>query len=255
MNLSALDYLLWAAGFIADAVLLAVLLYRRRWSVFPVFTSFIAFEITETVLTYFVLRSGASSLYDQIYWYTDAIDFLLQLGVIWEIVRIVLRPTGTWLQDARGHFLVWGAAGILFAAALPMLVSPPAGVWQWRLEIRLTLFSSLVVCELFAVLTRTSKSLGLGWRNHVMALGNGWTLWSVSASLTQGLQCFFGTHRYFRTLEEAMGVVSIAVTAYWIVQFWLDEPARQPISPEFQAYIEALHQRLKNDLDTVDVLK
>jgi len=52
-----------------------------------------------------------------------------------------------------------------------------------------------------------------------------------------------------------MGVISIAVTVYWIVQFWLEEPARQPISPELQAYIEALHQRIKNDLDRIEVLK
>jgi hypothetical protein len=255
MNLSALDYLLWAVGFFANVALLAVLFYRRRWKGFPVFTIYLIFETAETVLGYFILRIGSISLYNRIYWYLDAVDFVLQLGVIWEIARIVLRPTGTWLRDAKKQFLLWGTAGILFAAALPLLVSPPAGIWQWRLDIRLTLFSGLVVCELFAVLTRTSKSLGLGWRNHVMALGNGWTVWSVSVCLVEGLHCYFGTHQYFRTLEESMGVISIAVTVYWIVQFWLEEPARQPISPELQAYIEALHQRIKNDLDRIEVLK
>ncbi len=255
MNLSAFDYLMWAVGFFADAVLLAVLLYRRRWKGFPVFTVYIAFGTTVTVLDYLFFRFGSLSLYKQFYWYLDAADFVLQLGVIWEIASIVLRPTGTWLQDARKQFIFWGGAGILFAAALPLLVSPPAGLWQWRLEIRLTLFSSLVVCELIAVVTRTSKSLGLGWRNHVMALGNGWTVWSVSVSLGNGLQCYFGTHHYFKGLDETKIVVYIAVTIYWIVQFWREEPARRPISPELQAYIEALHQRVKNDLDRVEALK
>ena len=255
MNLSALDFLLWAVNIFAVASLLAVLLYRRRWKEFPVFAAYIAFDIVETVLDYFVLRFGSPSLYARIYWYTDAVDIILQLGVIWEIARIVLRPTGTWLQDAKKQFILWGGAGILFAAALPMLVSPPAGLWQWRLEIRLTLFSSLVVCELIAVVTRTSKSLGLGWRNHVMALGNGWTVWSVSVSLGNGLQCYFGTHHYFKELDEIKIIVYIAVTVYWIVQFWLEEPARQPISPELRAYIEALHLRVKNDLDRIEALK
>jgi hypothetical protein len=44
----------------------------------------------------------------------------------------------------------------------------------------------------------------------------------------------------------------LAVLGYWMVQFWLEEPARQPISPELRAYIEDLHRHIKNTLDTLD---
>jgi hypothetical protein len=43
----------------------------------------------------------------------------------------------------------------------------------------------------------------------------------------------------------------LAALGYWMVQFWLEEPVRQPISPQLRAYIQALHQQIKNDLDTV----
>ena len=112
-------------------------------------------------------------------------------------------------------------------------------------------FTSLVICELIAVVTRTSKRLGLGWRNHVMALGNGWTAWAVVAILVDGLHSYFGAERYFRDLEHVRIFASLAVLAYWMVQFWQEEPARKPISPELRAYIEALHRRIKNDLDTL----
>jgi hypothetical protein len=46
--------------------------------------------------------------------------------------------------------------------------------------------------------------------------------------------------------------VSLAALGYWMVQFWLEEPARQPLSPELRAYIEALHQRVKSNLDILD---
>ncbi len=142
----------------------------------------------------------------RIYWAYALIDFALQLGMIWEIARIVLRPTGTWVRDARKQFILWGAAGILLAAALPWLVSPPAATLLDRLVVRGNLFTSLVICELIAVVTRTSKSLGLGWRNHVMALGNGWTAWAVVAILVDGLHSFFGAEHYFRELEHAQNV-------------------------------------------------
>jgi hypothetical protein len=162
-----------------------------------------------------------------------------------------MRPTGPWLREARKQFILWGAAGILLAAALPFLVTPPAATLLDRLVVRGFLFASLVICELIAVVTRTSKSLGLGWRNHVMALGNGWTAWAVVAILVDGLHSYFGAERYFRELEHLRMFAYLVALGYWAVQFWLEEPARQPISPELRAYIQALHQRIKNDLDTL----
>jgi hypothetical protein len=251
MNLSALDLALLAVISLGQAALFAVLMLRRRWREFPVFTAYMGFDAVLNPVGYAVLEYGPRGWYARIYWSSVLIEFAFQLGVVFEIARIVLRPTGTWVQDAKKQFILWGAAGILLAAALPWLVSPPAAGLLDRLEVRGNLFTSLVICELIAVVTRTSKSLGLGWRNHVMALGNGWTVWAVVAILVSGLHSYFGAERHFRELEHVRMFAYLAVAAYWAVQFWLEEPARQPISPELRAYIQALHQRIKNDLDTL----
>ncbi|MGD0294590.1 MAG: hypothetical protein ABSB30_12105 [Terracidiphilus sp.] len=251
MNLSALDWMLVAATSLGNTALFAVLIIRRRWRDFPVFTVFMGFETVLSPVLYALFQLGSRSWYARVYWSQALIDFALQLGIALEIARIVLRPTGSWVQDARKQFILWGAAGILFAAALPWLVTPPAATLLGRLIVRGNLFTSLVFCELIAVVTRTSKSLGLGWRNHVMALGNGWTAWAVVAILVDGLHSFFGSQRYFGELEHARMFAYLAALGYWMVQFWLEEPVRQPISPQLRAYIQALHQQIKNDLDTV----
>jgi hypothetical protein len=253
MNLSALDYAVWAGGILGNAALLFILIYKRRWREFPVFTMLIGYEAAMNVASYLVYRFCPHPWYARVYWSYALLDFLLQLGVIWEIARVVMRPTGSWARDARKQFILWGAAGLFLAAALPWLVMPPAASFLHRLEVRGNLFAALVICELIAVVTRTSKSLGLGWRNHVMALGNGWTAWAVTAILVDGLHSYFGAERYFRPLEHARMVVYLAALAYWMVQFWLEEPARQPLSPELQAYIQALHERIKNNLDMLEV--
>ncbi len=252
MNLSALDYVLWVAVSFGQAALLATLIVRRRGREFPVFTSLMGYYVAQSLLLYLIYRQCERIWYVRAYWTTAVLDFALQLGVIWEIARIVMRPTGTWVRDAKKQFILWGAAGILFAAALPFLITPPAASLLHRLEVRGNLFTSLVICELIAVVTRTSKSLGLGWRNHVMALGNGWTAWAVVAILVDGLHSYFGAELYFRQLEHARMFAYLAVLGYWMVQFWLEEPARQPISPQLRAYIQALHERIKNDLDILD---
>jgi hypothetical protein len=252
MNLSVLDWILWAGSFLGEVSLFSILIIRRRWREFPVFTIYMGFEAAWSMVLFAIYQYGSHVWYAQVYWSGALLDFALQLGVIWEIARIVMRPTGSWVRDARKQFILLGAAGILLAATLPWLVTPPAASLLDRLEVRGNLFTSLVICELIAVLTRTSKSLGLGWRNHVMALGNGLTAWAVAAILVDGLHGYLGAERYFTLLEHARMFVSLAALGYWMVQFWLEEPARQPLSPELRAYIEALHQRVKSNLDILD---
>jgi hypothetical protein len=251
MNPSALEYALWTAVFLGDAALFITLIYRRRWRGFPVFTAYLGFDSVMNLVLFALNRHGSGSWYTWAYYTTVFVEFILQLGVIWEIARIVLRPTGSWVHDARKQFILWSAAGILLAAALPWMVSPPAASLLDRLDVRANLFTSLVICELIAVVTRTSRSLGLGWRNHVMALGNGWTAWALVAILVDGLHSYFGAERFFAELEHVRIFAYLATLGYWTVQFWLEEPARQPISPELRAYIESLHQKIKKDIDTL----
>jgi hypothetical protein len=251
MNLSALDWMLVAATSLCNIVLFAILIVRRRWREFPVFTLFIGFETVLSLVLYILFHNEYLSWYMRVYWFEALIDFVLQLGIVFEIAHIVLKPTGTWVRDAKSQFILWGAAGLIFAATLPWLVTPPSINFLGRLMVRGELFTSLVVCELIAVVTRTSKSLGLGWRNHVMALGNGWTVWAVVAILVDGLHSYFGAQRYFGVLDQIRTITYLAALGYWSVQFWLEEPARQPISEELSAYIQVLHSRIKNDLDTM----
>jgi hypothetical protein len=252
MKLSALDWMLWGIVSLGLAILFIILLVRRRWSEFPVFTAYMGFDTLSNAILYAVFRYGSHSCYKWVYYTAALIEFFLQLGVVWEIARVVMRPTGSWVRDAKKQFILWGAGGILLAAALPWLVTPPAPSLLARLEVRGNLFTSLVICELIAVLTRTSKSLGLGWRNHVMALGNGWTAWAVIAILVDGLHSYFGAERYFYDLEHVRTLAYLIALCYWSVQFWLEEPARRPISPELSNYIQALHRRINFDLDTLN---
>lgn len=255
MNLPKIAEIIWVAGFAGLIALLAVLLIRRRWRDFPVFTAYIVFQVTWNPLLYVIYAYTHSTVgwYAHAYWSGAVLDFAFQLGIVCEVARIVMKPTGTWLRDARKQFLLGGAFGIILAGALAWLVAPPAAQGLDRLEMKGDLFAAFLVCELFLVISTTARRLGLGWRNHVMAVEFGFAGWIVVAVLTETLHGYFGRWRYFSALEYTQQFVYLGALVYWIIQLWRPEPARRPISPELRDYIASLHRQVEYDLGKLDV--
>jgi hypothetical protein len=252
MKLSLMDAVLWASGFFLSACLLAALLWRARWKQFPILTLWIAFQVAYNLLMFALRSHGPARWYAHVYWASLWPDFLLQLGVVGEIAGIVLRPTGTWVRDARSLFITAGIGGAAVAAILVWWITPPVHGAAAAWELRGNLFTSLVICELFVVMSFTANHLGLGWRSHVMALGQGLTAWAAAAVINDSLQSYFGTQRFVAFSYYLRSFAWIAATAWIAIRLWVPEPERLPISEDLQKYILALHRRVEYDLRRLD---
>lgn len=252
MTLSTLDKVLWAASLLGHAALTFVLVFRKRWRDFPVFTSFVVYEALTTILLVVVSSKGSRHAYFLAYWITAFGNYAYQVAVIYEIARDVLRPTGRWVREARRSFLLWGGLGLVVAAVLALQLGPTQSrglaLWDARTEV----FTSLLICELFLAMSAAANRLGLQRRSYVVALGAGITVWACVALLQDFARAALGWDRKFVTLSYAGMVVYLLVLAYWIVVFWLPEKQRAPLSPEMRAYLLALHDRVQYDLHDVN---
>ena len=251
MNLSLLDRSLWAASFAGNAVLLLILIVRGRWRAFPVFTALIGFEIAETILLYTVYRLCSLPVYAGTYWTASILDLSLQLALIFEIARSVLKPTGAWVQDARKMFVIVGVLGAVLAAIVAWAVNPgvPSNptAWIWKGN----LFAIMLTCELYLAMRLASTQLGLVWRNHVMGLGQGFAIWAVVALVVEAGHSYFGRGWHYRTLEDIRSSAYLIAIFYWAIIFWLDEPKSRTLSPDMQAYLRGLHQQSQFALHAV----
>jgi hypothetical protein len=252
MHYSLVDTLPWAVALLVHLTLLFVLISRSRWRQFPILTTWIAFSVARSLVLFYAYIHASKYWYTLIYSIASWVDFALQLGIVLEIARIVLRPTGSWVRDARSRFAAGGIAGAAVAALLAWWVTPPASSVRLFWQIRGNLFTSLVICELFVLVSLTANRLGLGWRNHVMAVGQGLTVWSSVMLVTNALQSFLGTQRLYLPLERVRSNTYIVAVCWITVQLWRHEPERQPISSDLQEYILALHQRVEYDLRRLD---
>jgi len=252
MHVSAAANFWWAACFLSTLAVFVVLIGRGRRQEFAVLTLWFGFVDLRTILLFLLYRAHWTTAYRDVYYVGLVLEFALQLGVALEIARILLRPTGTWVQDARVRFAIAGAVGAVVAGLLAWWVSPPEStvtrVWMDRGN----LFTSLVICELFVVMSLTANRLGLGWRNHVMAVGQGLTGWTSIMVVTTALQSLLGNQHFYADLDYVRDLAYFGATIWIALQLWIPEPARQPISADLQEYILALHRRVEYDLRRLD---
>jgi hypothetical protein len=252
MHFTGLAIVYWVVNLVACLSLLLVMVFRHRWRQFPALTLWMAFLTIRTVALMVLYAQGLRHWYTVTFLSALGLDFVFQLAVVVEIARIVLRPTGTWVRDAWVRFTISGIAGIAVAALFAWFIVPPSPV-HWKMwEVRSNLFTSLVICELFVLMTMTANRLGLGWRNHVMAIGQGLTAWSTLMVIKTATESYLGTERHFLQLEQIRYVTYPAAMCWILVQLWRDEPERKPISADLREYILALHRRVDYDLRSLD---
>ncbi len=252
MNLSNLDNALWATSLVGHVALVFVLILRSRVRKFPIFTAFLSYEALTTILLFLVSRHGSHHAYFLAYWITGFANYLFQLALILEVARDVLRPTGTWVRDAWRVFWGWCAAGLAAAALLALQIGPPQSKGFDLWDTRITVFTSVLTCGLFVAMATAATNLGLQWRSHVVALGEGLFVWAFVALLEDFAHAALGWDREFVVFVHIRMFVYLTVLLYWMVLFWLPERVRKPLSPEMMSYLVALHDRVKYDVNRLD---
>ena len=252
MTLSTLDNVLWAAGLVGNAALFLILVLRGRSRDFPVLTADTVFQMLRTLLLWLVHGHASRHAYFLAYWITGFADYVFQVALIFEIARVVLSPTGRWILDARRAFLTWAAAGCVAAAVFAMLMGPPEarGLDLW--DVRVTVFTSLLTCELFIAVSAAANRLGLQRRSQVIALGQGITIWAFTALLEDLGRMIYGWNSQFVVFAHIRMFVYLGVLGYWMVAFWRPEQKRAPLSAEMRAYLVALHRNVEYDLSRID---
>jgi hypothetical protein len=245
MELSLLAQVLWATGFCELVALILVLLIRRRWRSFPVFSAYASFQIIETIVLYSVHRFGNHRAYFWAFWIGAAIDLALQIGVVFELAGNVLRPTGTWVRDARRMFLLLAAVGTVVAAAVSYGVNPtiPNTLNNW-IE-KGNLFAAMLNAQLFVAMGLASTRLGLAWRHHVMGIATGWAVWAVVGLFVEAAYSYFGASWHGVVLDNIRIIAYQAATIYWSINLWLPEPKKRTLSSEMKSYLAGLQQQVK----------
>jgi len=116
MSLRAVNYDVWILGIGLQAALALVLIGKKIWQKYPIFSAYVFFNLFGATLTYAVF--GNRWLYFYTFWACEAVGIVLGLGVVREIFTNVFSP----------HPALRKLAAIIFRAAVVLLMVLACGV-------------------------------------------------------------------------------------------------------------------------------
>ena len=216
MTWSVSEQLFWGGGLVEHGVLFLVLIRWSRWKTFPVLTALAGYESCASVWLFLTHHFGTTHLYLVSYWALAGLDYLFQLALMVEIAKALFPSNAGWAYGWGGQLAALSLLGASIAGLLCVLLSPPSitGLDLW--DERVTLFTSLLICEVYVAITMTANRLKLGWSSHVAALGNGVALWSAAAVSGDVAHAIKGWSASSTIFDQSRMITYLGVILYWI---------------------------------------
>lgn len=251
MHLTDLDLFYWAAGFAGHLILLLVLWLRRRFREFPIFSAWIASNLLRTVILALIAYTENKSVYYYTYWGLAVVDTGLQLGIVYEMYAHTFRPLGDWAEDVRRTLAWLLLASIMLAAVITGFSAPPAKLLVERLTIRVNLFSSVWMSELFVAMIAIAVKVGLPWKAHVVRISEGLGVYSLFGVMIEAGNTYFGlrgNERIYDLLSHCRIALYLGCLLYWMVTLWRQAPDTLEMSQELSRQLSELRAIVARDL-------
>ncbi len=220
-----LFYYLWIAPHVLLVIILALLLKRKIFSKFPVFTAYIAFSLTSFVALFLVGHFHAQ--YFKSYSLAGGIYAALRFGIVCEIFASVFANHAA-LHNVQRPLFRWTAVSFLIIAFSLAVYSHPSNTDSTWFSLHVLERSvNIVLCGLILSLFLLSSYLRLTWTRFVfaMALGMGILCSLELATTAMRAQVGYSAHLTLDLFDMATYHCCVLI---WL--FYLLTPERRPAS-------------------------
>jgi len=221
---------LWFAHPVLQLLLVGVILWRKLHRTFPIFFSYVAFQIAVFALTFSLRNPRFYTVFYYTYWGTNAVSIVLGFCVIHEVFQDVFRPYHT-LRDLGTVLFKWAAlvmllvAGVVAASTATATEDPiPTAIMTLARSVR------VVQCGLVLFLLVFSRYLGTTWRQKSFGIALGFGAFAgVELSLV-ALNASTGDV-FNQVLSSFINMSAYNITILiWAWYMLVKSPARQPAS-------------------------
>jgi hypothetical protein len=227
---------LWIAGVAGEAIVFAILLYRRAWRTFPFFLAYFAWVFLSDGGGFVVVKYFPKS-FAPYYLIQSVIEHALEFSVLVEIAWSVLRPIRASLPRRTLPIIV------LLVFALAAAVWPISGVhafsswprYQYVVHVQQT--ASILRVLLFLLLAACSQLLAIGWRDRELQIATGLGFYSLVSLFAAMMHMHETSMVQYRQMNELPVASYLCTLAYWTFAFAQKEAARREFTPQMQNFL------------------
>jgi hypothetical protein len=238
MTLKSLIDALWVAGIVLQGALAVVLLGRRAWRRFPLFTAYSLFVFVVSVAFYFLQRRPAIFFY--VYWIEEAIAMILGFGVVYEVFQH-LFSTHKALLKLAGLIFKLTVAALFCVALIVVIVQSPGASSLSKAVLVLEEATRIVEVGLLMFLFGASAAFGLHWKQAEFGIALGLGLFVAVQLTTVALRSQIGLQAW-----QVLNVVSIVAfntsLLVWLAYLLAPERATTSTDVPKRAQLEQWNQ-------------
>jgi hypothetical protein len=250
MHLWTVDNVSIAAGLVLQAALAFVLIQRNLARLYPIFLLYLLLNLVEDPLGWAL--QGSDTLYLRYYFVVTILDYILQLLILFEIARNVIRPSKRSIPFPVAPVAI---VGVLLCALIAASFSPQVqliGLGHTReILIRVSLLLAILKILLFVTLAVFAQVLGIGWKSHILQLASGFAFYGAVSLMVQ----LSSTHvtgsddpSYVVHLTRLAQIQSAAYNftlVFWIWAFSRNEAQRKDFTPQMQEVLVTIAESAK----------
>lgn len=228
-----------ATGLLLQAMLCIVLFRKGLARFYPIFVIYLLSNLVGDPLSW--IWNDGSDAYRRYYFVVTILDYVLQLLVVFEIGKNVLRPSK---RSIPFPLMPVVTVAVLLCAIVAASFSPQAQTFGdgnlVQLSLRVTLGLAVLKLLLFAALAGFAQVLGIGWKSHVLQLATGLAFYagvSLLIQITSSHVANTDSGAYVAHLQRLMQIQSAAYNAalvFWIWAFSRNEAPRKDFTPQMQ---------------------
>jgi hypothetical protein len=250
MHLKTLISMLWLGGLGLQILLGGILLARRSWKRFPIFTAYCLFSLISDLGLYWLFKSGMGySSYRYGYAVEQTATLLLGFGVVYEIFRKLFAPYVA-LRKMAKLFFQWGlVALILLDICVAYSHSAINATSITETTVVLQQVTYIVGVGLLLFLFLFATAFGLHWRQSVFGIALGLGILEAFQLIGITMLSHFG-----KVVMQAFNIMNVAtfdlVLLVWMVYLLMPERVEAKTTifkmPQLeqwnQALMELIHQ-------------
>jgi hypothetical protein len=243
MRLQVLYAALVLLGLLTEVALLVVLIVRRQYRIFPVFTIYIAFDVLADIFIGVLFAGASKSVAHSVSIILLPPQYFLELMVLLEIAWHVLRPVQVSLpRRALQTFAVFLALAVLCGTLLAWHADKTGIPIDAKLKGPLDLTVGLLRMLIFVVTAAFAQVLGVGWKDKVLRLATALSFYSAVALILSLVESHSGTSPVLVRIGAANYMFELGFLT-WI--FTTKDVRRREFSPQMERFLVTLAGRAK----------